>query len=236
MVRTISCLFLVLAVTCCLERAATAQPVYVAGAVGADISLASHQNSNGLLPLATGGGEALSGAARLGVLLDRWGIELEVSRAAEVRESSRPGINPLTTVFPFVLEINSRRRVTTVSTTASIRQPVSDNVALAYLAGVVFHRTDMRVEYGGVGGLPAASGFSVTGSFSFPSRLDPISPVGLILPSSRFESVQYGAGPLVGFEAHIGYGEHFLIVPSIRMHSLPRSWLVRPSVGAGWSF
>ena len=48
--------------------------------------------------------------------------------------------------------------------------------------------------------------------------------------------VDYGAGPMVGFEAHIGYGEHFTIIPGVRMHGLPASWLLRPSVGAGWAF
>jgi hypothetical protein len=68
------------------------------------------------------------------------------------------------------------------------------------------------------------------------SSLYDILPVGIALPSSRIESVQYGSGPVVGFEAHIGYGEHFTIIPGVRMHGLPNAWLVRPSVGAGWTF
>jgi len=225
----------VLALVLLLASPAAAQSIYVAGGVGADIVLASGQESIGLVG-ASGGGESVSGAARLGTVLnDRFGVELEISRAAELREASRPGINPLAAAIPFVLEIDSRTRVTTISTTASIRQQVSDNVALAYLGGVVFHRTDSRVEYGG---LRAASGLSVvTGSLSsITSRLDPISPVGLVLPSSRMRSVRYGAGPVVGFEAHIGVGEHFTIIPGVRMHSLPGSWLLRPAVAAGWRF
>ena len=55
------------------------------------------------------------------------------------------------------------------------------------------------------------SGVSAIGSFSFiPPGSEPISPVGIalpsvFLPSSRIETVVYGAGPVVGFEAHIGY-------------------------------
>jgi hypothetical protein len=225
---------------------ATAQSVYVAGALGADITLATGQESIGL-SVPTGGGEALSGAARLGVLLEpRWGIELEVSRAGEIRETSRTGPVPLPLGIArpaFLPEIEFRRRVTTVSATASIRQQVSDNVALAYLGGVVFHRTDTQVEYGGLRGYTATSGVSAIGSFSFipPPGSEPISPVGLalpslFLPSSRIETVVYGAGPVVGFEAHIGYGTHFLIIPGLRMHGLPATWLVRPSIAAGWSF
>ena len=235
-----------LAFVCIAIGPASAQSVYVAGALGADITLASGQESGGLsVPI--GGGEALSGAARLGVLLEpRWGIELEVSRAGEIRETSRTGPVPLQLGIarqPFLPEIEFRRRVTTVSATASIRQQVSDKIALAYLGGVVFHRTDTRVEYGGLRGFTATGGVSPIGSFNFipPPGAEPISPVGLalpslFLPSSRIETVAYGAGPVVGFEAHIGYGTHFLIIPSIRMHGLPASWLVRPSVAAGWSF
>ncbi len=152
--------FLVFTLVSVATRPASAQSFYVAGALGADITLASGQES-GDFGVPTGGGEALSGAARLGVVLEpRWGIEFEVSRAGEIRETSRTGPVPLPLGIArptFLPEIESRRRVTTVSATASIRQQVSDNVALAYLGGVVFHRTDTRVEYGGLRGLTATA-------------------------------------------------------------------------------
>jgi hypothetical protein len=229
---------------CFAAYPATAQSVYVAGALGADIALASGQESIGL-SVPTGGGEALSGAARLGVLLEpRWGIELEVSRAGEIRETSRTGPVPLPLGIArpaFLPEIEFRRRVTTVSATASIRQQVSDNVALSYLGGVVFHRTDSRIDYGGLRGFTTTGSVSAIGSFRYLPGSEPISPVGvalpsLFLPSSRIETVGYGAGPVVGFEAHIGYGTHFTIIPGVRMHGLPSTWLVRPSIAAGWRF
>jgi hypothetical protein len=230
---------LVLGVICVFGHSAAAQSVYVAGALGADISLASGQESVGF-SAPTGGGEALSGAARLGTVLnDRFGIELEVSRAAEIRNRSRSGFPlPLGGVAPiFLPEIEFRTRLTTVSTAASIRQQVSDAVALSYLGGIVFHRTDSLIDYRGIRALPAP--FTVAssgGSFSSFGTISDVVPVGIVLPSSRVESVRYGVGPVVGFEAHIGYGEHFTIIPGVRMHGLPGSWLVRPSVGAGWSF
>ena len=237
--------FTVLAFVAIASRPVSAQSVYVAGALGADITLASGQEQIGL-SVPTGGGETWSGAARLGVLLEpRWGIELEVSRAGEIRETSRTGPVPLPLGIArptFLPEIEFRRRVTTVSATASIRQQVSDNVALAYLGGVVFHRTDTRVEYGNLRGFTTTSGVSAIGSFSFfPPGAEPILPVGLalpslVLPSLRIQGVEYGAGPVVGFEAHIGYGTHFLIIPGVRMHGLPATWLVRPTIAAGWSF
>jgi len=231
---------LALAVIVVFNHPAAAQSVYVAGALAADISLASGQESFGFsMPM--GGGEALSGAARLGTVLnDRFGIELEVSRAGETRNMSRSGGPlPLGGALPiFLPQIESSTRITTVSTTASIRQQVADTVALVYLGGIVFHRTDSRVDYRGLRALPALGGSTLGGSFTFGdfAFFDGVTPVGVVLPSTRIESVQYGAGPVVGFEAHIGYGEHFLIVPGIRMHSLPASWLLRPSVAAGWRF
>ena len=228
-----------LAVICVFVHSAAAQSVYVAGALGADISLASGQESFGF-STPTGGGEALSGAARLGTVLnDRFGVELEVSRAGETRNTSRSGGPlPLAGALPiFVPQIESRTRITTVSTTGSVRQQVADRVALVYLGGIVFHRTDSRVDYRGLRALPTLGGSTIGGGFTFGDfAFDGVTPVGIVLPSTRVESVRYGAGPVVGFEAHLGYGEHFLIVPGVRMHSLPGSWLVRPSVGAGWMF
>ena len=228
-------ILVVVAGVCSFSNVVAAQSIYAAGALGADITLVSGQESFGI-PSTTGGGEALSGAARVGVVLDgRFGVELELSRAAELHDESRPGINPLAAIFPgFVPEIESRTRLTTISTTASIRQQVSDNVALAYLGGVVFHRTDSRIDYGGSRGiLPAGS---ISSILPIGSGLVRISPVGLALPSFNIESVQYGVGPVVGIEAHIGYGDHITIIPGVRMHSLPATWLIRPSVGVGWTF
>ena len=217
--------------------AAEAQSVYVAGALGGDILLASGQELSGLTP-PPGGGEALSGAARLGVVLDRWGVELEVSRAAEIRDTFRPNI-----AYGFVgarpalaLEIEQRTRLTTVSATASIRQRVSDDVALSYLGGLVFHRTDTRTEYPALRGFAWSSGYDVVSAVTVQGFAWIDAPSVSVAPSASRQSVRYGAGPVVGLEAHIGYGEHFAIIPGVRMHGLPGSWLVRPSVGAGWSF
>ncbi len=227
-------LFLALVST---TRPAYAQSIYVAGALGADISLVSGQDSFGIGG-PVGGGEALSGAARLGAeLASRFGVELEVSRATERRTTSQPGLSPLAgSLSAFLPEVDFRTRTTTISTTASIRQQVSDNVALAYLGGVVFHRTDSQIEYRGLRGLAAAGSLAGSGILSLRAGIDPVLPVGLVLPFSRVESVQYGAGPVVGFEAHIALGDHLQVTPGLRMHGLPASWLLRPSIAAGWNF
>ena len=82
----------VLAVVSIAIRPASAQSVYVAGALGADIMLASGQESIGL-SVPTGGGEALSGAARLACCSQpRWGIELEVSRPARYARPPGPDL------------------------------------------------------------------------------------------------------------------------------------------------
>jgi hypothetical protein len=226
---------LILGFVCASAAPAAAQAVYVAGSVGADMLFVSGADSFGV-STATGGGEAISGAARLGVVRDeRWGIELEVSRAAEIEEaSSTGGILPLAlaSTFPiFLPEIDVRTRTTTISTTASIRQQVADRTALVYLGGIVFHRIDTQFEYRARRGQPNLADF-VLGQLPVGSTVASSS----FAPSLRTESVQYGVGPVVGFEAHIGYGEHLTIVPGVRMHGLPNSWLLRPAVGVGWRF
>ncbi len=220
----------------CAARPADAQSIYVAGALGADISLVSGQESFGVA--SPGGGEALSGAARVGVVLqDRWGVEVEVSRGAEMESDlGRGGPVPLGAGFPIVLpEVSYETRITTISTTASLRQQIADRIALVYLGGVVFHRTDREIQYPFLRGIPALAGAGNVG-FTFSSVFDVLMPAGIALPSTRVESVQYGTGPVAGIEAHIGYGDHLSIIPGFRMHGLPNAWLLRPAVGVGWTF
>ena len=222
-------------VVVCTPRPADAQSIYVAGALGADISLVSGQESFGVA--SPGGGEALSGGARVGVVLqDRWGVEVEVSRAAEMESDlGRGGPVPLSSAFPIVLpEVSYETRITTVSTTASLRQQIADRIALVYLGGIVFHRTDREIQYPflrGITALPGNLGLTL-GSFVDGG----VSPFGIALPSTRVESVQYGTGPVAGIEAHIGYGDHLSIIPGFRMHGLPNAWLLRPAVAVGWTF
>ena len=117
MVSNTSRFLLVLAVFLFVIRPVAAQSIYAAGSLGADIVFASGQESNGFT-FPTGGGESISGAARVGVLLEpRWGIELEVSRAGEIRETFQPNI-----AYGFVgarpavaPETEHRTRMTTVS-------------------------------------------------------------------------------------------------------------------------
>jgi hypothetical protein len=232
--------FFVAAFACTLTCPAAAQSIYVAGALGADISLASGSKTTGPIPGLTRGGESLSGAARLGVALDqRWGVELEVARSAETLQIFDPGI-----AWGFVgsapvraPEIETRSRVTTVSATGSVRHRVSDAVALWYLGGVVFHRTDRETRLRG-GGFVRSGLFELPPLSRFPPGVDVITThsAPFVLPSARAETVRYGAGPVVGLEAHIGYGNHFTFISGIRMLGLPASWLVRPAVGGGWRF
>jgi hypothetical protein len=229
----------VLAFLCIAIGPASAQSIYVAGAVGADITFVSGQESAGFsVPT---GGEAMSGAARLGVALtDRFGVELEVSRAGEIRNTSQPGFPvPLAGLAPFILsEIEFRSQLTTISTSASIQQQLSDSVALALLGGVVFHRTDSEMIFrrfasGGIFSIPPIplpTGVNVVTSTVLTSASSSI------LAPSAVESVQYGTGPLVGVEVKIGVGDHLDVIPGVRMHGLPASWLVRPAVAVGWTF
>jgi hypothetical protein len=211
---------------CFLSSTALAQSAYVVGSIGADISRGRRAANEGFSPPG-GGGEALSGALRLGVVpQDRWGIELEIAKSAEMTERSSTQRSPTIPDFIFfegfgrVLDFEHRERAMTISTMGSARQRISASVELVYLGGVVFYRISEETRTAQV-----LRGLRI---------LRPVE-LGLDL-SFDSQTVSYGAGPVAGFEAHIGLGEHMRIVPGIRLHGIRSSWLVRPSVGLGWGF
>jgi hypothetical protein len=48
--------------------------------------------------------------------------------------------------------------------------------------------------------------------------------------------VSYRAGPVAGVEARIWLTDQVQLVPGVRLHGLDGGWLVRSSVGLGWTF
>ena len=125
-----------------------------------------------------------------------------------------------TTASPSVASssrISIRRRQTTVSTSGWFRQPVGHRLTLLYLAGVSFGRLHYESEQEmSLSGLP-------TFGFAPPPT------------SNRIETVTYGVGPVIGFDAEIRLTEGLAAVSGIRFHSVS-GWLVRPGVGLQWTF
>jgi hypothetical protein len=188
-------------------------------------------------------GEALGFALRIGTELGtKWGVELEFLRPAEIETEFSPGIVPLafesgaltftdlspaggttSLVFPsYTYRFQTRQRNTTLSTALWAKQQISSSVSLVYLGGVGFHH---RTE-------------EATISFN-PSPL-PLLPgipsIPIVLPPSVSTATTYDVGPFAGIEARIGLTTHVQLVPGVRLHGIAGGWLLRPSVGLGWSF
>jgi hypothetical protein len=225
---------------------AVAQGTYVSASLVGDIARFSHVKTDGGTDF-SGGGEAIGFALRLGTPIgSNWGVEAEFARPSEITQEGQPGYIPLVTsafswssstivpgagptvvspidTFPFGYNVKTSQRLTTFSTSAWVRQTFTDRVALVYLGGLGFLRTTQRSEV----------------TFTFPPRLTPSLPgvaPTILPPQSISEFVDYGVRPLVGVDARIGLTEHVELVPSLRLTGLQSGWLIRPSVGLGWTF
>jgi hypothetical protein len=216
---------------------ASAQGVYIGGAIGAEVVRTSSTRSGGST-FNTGSGEALAGAIRLGAgLTERFGVELEFFRPGEIEADmggpiylaafdsvvsamllpQRPN-GDLT--LPSIIGQTTRVRTTTTSALLVARQPLGDRVELAYLGGVGFSRVVRDTES------------------AFPRGIFPPG-LSIQFPSST-RTTQYAAGPVVGAEVRAGMTEHAQVVAGVRLHTLGQSvvdgWMIRPTVGLAWKF
>lgn len=223
-------------VLCVLFAApAFAQSPYVAGAVGVDVSRFARTEGPGTD--LTAGGEAAAFSLRLGTAIrDGWGVELDFTRPSEVERDvergfpvpllgGQPGAASMPfaifpdVVFPiFESTIRLKRRDTTIDTVAWVAQAVSGRVDLVYLGGVAFSRVVEELDF----------------------QLSPRAGVfGYVVPRST-RTISYGVGPVVGVDARIDFTEHVMLVPGVRLHGVRGNagtgWLLRSSVGLGWSF
>jgi hypothetical protein len=212
---------------------ASAQTPYVGASLFGDIVRSTHTVAAGVNG-PDGGGEALGFALRVGTRVGAtWGVELELARPGAIDDDGTPDVTPLavqqtlsftrfdqppigsTLIYPPIgFSVHTTERHTTLSAAAWVEQQLTARVALAYLGGLTFGRTER--EY----------------SVSYP----PILGLPIVRPSYTSESIGYGLGAVVGFEARLGLGEHAQLVPGIRLHAIENAWLVRPSVGIHWSF
>jgi hypothetical protein len=183
-------------------------------------------------------GETIGFDVRVGRALDRrWGVEFELARggANERTLSERllssssgsspsfptlPGVGrtiPITPILPipaFEFELKVEQQLTTIATTAWVRQELGDRVQVAFSGGVSFSRVETEQSV-------RISDNRLAISLPFPSDI---------------ESVQYGVGPVVGAEVIIGVGEHAALTTGARLHGVAGGWLIRPAVGLRWTF
>jgi hypothetical protein len=217
--------------------AASAQGVYVGGAIGAEVVRTSSTESGGST-FNTGSGEAFAFAIRIGSgLTEHVGVELEFFRPGEIEgdpglpiylaasdQPVSPGSVPPGSLgaytFPSIIGQSTRVRATTTSALLVAHQQLGGRVELAYLGGVGFSRVVREVEFG------------------FPRGIVPAG-LSIALPIST-RTTQYAAGPVVGVEVRAGMTEHAQMVAGLRLHTLGQSvvdgWMIRPTVGLAWKF
>jgi hypothetical protein len=225
---------------------AFAQGAYVSASLLGDIVRSTHTEYPGISN--SGGGEAIGFALRAGTPLGAiWGVEVELARPAEIENEFEPNVFPLSqtslsytfvdlaggsssivsTVPPlrpdFLYSVRTSQRNTTLGVSLWAQQQLSARIAMVYLGGVGFHRTEFESEFsfpprlaGGISGIP-------------PSLI-------IAIPPYRTEHVTYGVRPMVGLEARIEMTRHLHLVPGFRLHAGDGLWLMRPAVGVGWTF
>jgi hypothetical protein len=218
-----------------IARPAAAQG-YVAASVFGDIARFDQYESTG--SDSSGSGEAIGFALRLGTAIGpRWGVDLEFARPSQIETELSPPYIPLlmTTdllpsvppnigspvvpdaIFPYSYRVETHQRNTTLATSVWIGQPVTPRFTLRYLAGIAFGRTtrDIDVVY---------------------EPLPRFAPIITVPARTSSSATTYDVGPLVGVEGAIGLTEHVQLTPGIRLHGIEGGWLLRPSVGLGWTF
>jgi hypothetical protein len=222
--------------------AAFAQGPYVAAAVLADVVRSTHTEYPGA-PESSGGGEAIGFALRAGTRLGTiWGVEVEFARPGEIEHEIGSGIglpeSPLVTIPPLVgdlpgsvqvfagpvrpgitYRVQSRERNTTLSAALWLEQQLTGRVAMVYLGGMAFSRSEFENEVSYV-----------------PIIFTPVLPSPLILPPMRTDTIIYGVQPMVGVESRIEMTGNAHLVPGLRMHASDGRWLIRPAVGIAWRF
>lgn len=228
----------------CLPRSADAQGAYVSASLTGEVVRLDRVETAGGRDQSNSG-ETLGFALRVGTELGmRWGVELEFLRPAEIETEFSPGIVPLafdsspltftdltnltngttSVVFPsFSYRFRTRQRTTTLSSALWARQQISSGISLVYLGGVGFHhRTEEATISFTPSPLPALPGI-------------PTIPI-VLPPASVSTATTYDVGPFAGVEARIGLTTHVQLVPGVRLHGINGGWLLRPSVGLGWTF
>jgi hypothetical protein len=218
---------------------AHAQGAYVSASLIGDVVRNTHSEVSGNAD-GSRGGEAIGFALRAGTeVASIFGVEVEFARPSVIESEWSPEVIPLADagltivtsggtilpdpglVFPvFRYQIRTTQRYTTLSTMLSARQDLSESVSLVYLGGVSFQRTTQEIEFE-FQPLPTP-----LPGLTFPT----------IYPLPTTETVSYRAGPVAGVEARIWLTDQVQLVPGVRLHGLDGGWLVRSSVGLGWTF
>jgi hypothetical protein len=218
---------------CFLVFASTASAqtgTYIAGAGFADVRLFDGASSPTLFGEdISRDGTAAGGSVRVGTWVHpRWTLEVGADIASRTSSSFQ---GPVIAIFPPVprLELRSSTSFVSVTTMVGFHSPAGRRVRMGYLAGFGFVRTTHQTDIPSVA-LPF---------FTFEDLLGSITSVprpSLALPSGALSNKRNSGALTLGVEAAIDLTPKFAVVPELRASTLSGVFLIRPGVGARWSF
>jgi hypothetical protein len=218
---------------CFLVYASTASAqtgTYIAGGGFADVRLFDGASS----PTVFGenisrDGTAAGGSVRVGTWVHpRWTLEVGADIASRTSTSFQ---GPVIAIFPPVprLELRSSTSFVSVTTMVGFHSPAGRRVRMGYLAGFSFVRATHKT---------AIPSFALP-FFTFEDLLGSITSVprsSLTLPTGALSSKRNSGALTLGVEAAIDLTPKFAVVPELRASTLSGVFLIRPGVGARWSF
>jgi hypothetical protein len=223
------------------SRAASAQsPVYVTATAFADIQRFGSSNSIGYYL----NGEDLSldsttagGGIRVGTFLHpKWSLELAIDGEAASRKTLRNPYSILAIYPPIrIPDTTTRTKFFTVSTAIGFHPATRGRVKPAYFAGFALVRATHKSDYFDyIVPLATSAAASIGSVAPFPI------PIPTVVRPTGIVDTQNTSGAVLGFELGIDLTRHFSVVPEIRALTFSTRgdgvFLIRPGVGARWSF
>ena len=203
---------------------------YIAGAGFADVRLFDGASSPSLFGEdISRDGTAAGGSLRVGTWVHpRWTLEVGADIASRTSSSFQ---GPVIAIFPPVprLELRSSTSFVSVTTMVGFHSPAGRRVRMGYLAGFSFVRATHKTE------LP----FNSLPFFTFEDLLGRITSLprsSLTLPSGALSNKRNSGALTLGIEGAIDLTSAFAVVPELRASTLSGVFLIRPGVGARWTF
>jgi opacity protein-like surface antigen len=161
---------------------------------------------------------------------ENWGVAVEFSRSGDIESTTSrrrggipanpAGVGPLppNVIRPdFEFEVSTEQQHQSIGALAWVRHGIGDRVALSYLGGVAFVRSELERD------------------LSIDPRILAIS-----ISPSELTTIEQNVAPLVGVDADFKFTDHTAFTAGVRLQGVSvggrDGWLIRPGVGVRWTF